>query len=154
MPQTSYLETAARNGMIAEVHAPTAIDSYSSDADQAIGTAVAYGASDGLVADATAATDATIAGVVTLNIDANVISDTDVVEAETMLSVMRQGVVWVNVEDAVAIGGVPHVRVGGAGTIGAFRSDVDGGDAIALTGAVFRSSTAGAGLAMVALNRP
>ena len=43
----------------------------------------------------------------------------------------------------------------GAGqSLGGFRSDADGGDAIQISGAVWRTSTSSAGLAVIRLNRP
>jgi hypothetical protein len=57
--------------------------------------------------------------------------------------------IWVQVDDAVAAGGAVFWITDGSGTIGGFRSDADGGNAIALTYLQFRTSTTGPGLAKV-----
>jgi len=69
------------------------------------------------------------------------------------LTRITQGRVWVDVEDAVSDGDGVFVRFQ-AGILGAFRSDTDTGDAVQLPGAVYRSDTAGAGLAVVEINSP
>ena len=73
------------------------------------------------------------------------------------LSVMEEGESVVEVEDAVAFNGAVFVRTQNPGPgqhLGGFRSDADGGDAIAMTGARYRSATTGNGLAKVTINRP
>ena len=73
------------------------------------------------------------------------------------LSVMEEGESVVEVEDAVAFNGAVFVRIANPGpgqALGGIRSDVDGGNAIQMTGARFRSATTGNGLAKVAINRP
>lgn len=60
------------------------------------------------------------------------------------LRILRWGRVWVLSEDVVATIGLPaFVRFTSAGAEedGAFRTDVDGGDAVALPGATFRTTT-------------
>jgi len=154
MPQTTYLQAEARNGMVADA-TPVAIDSYTAAADLPIGTAVAR-ASDDVVQAPSGAVATDIPGVLILNMDCNYYEADDVAPAESTLSVLRQGVVWVNVEDAVTQGAAVYFRhnAPGSETLGAFRSDTDGGDATLLPGAVFRTSTAAAGLAQVAINLP
>ncbi len=68
-------------------------------------------------------------------------------------SILREGRIWVVVEDAVDAQ-APAFVVHTGGDEGVFRSDVDGGNASALPGAKFVTSTTGAGLAVVELNRP
>lgn len=69
------------------------------------------------------------------------------------MTVVRKGLIWVIVEDAVAKDATPFMRhtPNGAGKLqkGAFRSDADTANAIKLRGCVFRSSTSGAGLAQL-----
>lgn len=69
------------------------------------------------------------------------------------LTVVTKGFVWVSVEDAVTANDDVFCRfvAAGAEQLGAFRSDADGTDAVAVPGAKFRSSTTGAGLAIVEL---
>jgi len=67
--------------------------------------------------------------------------------------IVTKGRVWVEVDEAVTAGGAVFVRHTTA-DIGKFRTDIDGGDAQEVLGAVFRSTTAGAGLALVELNTP
>jgi len=66
--------------------------------------------------------------------------------------VLTKGRIYVEVEDAVAEGGEVFARH--TADFGKFRSDVDGGNATLVPGAVFRSSTTGAGLAVVEFNQP
>lgn len=69
---------------------------------------------------------------------------------------LRKGRVWVNVEAAVTQDGAVFVRFA-AGTftqLGAFRGDADTATAVALPGATYLTSTAGAGLAVVEINIP
>ena len=69
------------------------------------------------------------------------------------LPVLQKGEAYVAVEDAVAAGNPVFARHA-AGNLGAFRSDADGGDATLVPSAVFKSSTTGAGIAIVEINRP
>jgi len=68
------------------------------------------------------------------------------------VNVLRKGRVYVEVEDAVDEGAAVFARH--TADFGKFRSDIDGGDATLVPGAVFRSSTTGAGLAVVEINLP
>jgi len=74
--------------------------------------------------------------------------------AGDMVRIAVSGEVWVDAEDAVAVGASPFVRfaIPGATGLGSFRSDADTANAIGLPGAKFSSSTAGAGLAKVQLS--
>lgn len=61
------------------------------------------------------------------------------------VSVVYKGAVWVTTEDACSAGAAVYVRIGGTGTLGAFRSDADTSNAVAVTGARYlRDSGAGA----------
>jgi hypothetical protein len=103
--------------------------------------------------------DANFIGITTRNVASNVM-DYDqtgqVSEPGDIVSVMTEGVIWVETEDTVAYGGTVYVRITASGSeqLGAFRSDADGGDAIVMTGAKFYSATSGAGLAKIKINRP
>ena len=74
-----------------------------------------------------------------------------------MVPVIHGGRVWVKVEEAVTEGGAVFVRfasgAGGTG-LGAFRASADTATAVALPGAVYRSSASANGLAIVELNLP
>ena len=77
-------------------------------------------------------------------------------EPQSAMSLMRRGRVIVQVEDAVVKGGLPFVRfVAGAGEqLGAFRSDADTSDAVALPNSRFVTSSGAGGLAIVEINLP
>jgi len=82
--------------------------------------------------------------------------DDEFVAGETV-SVGRLGEFVVRVEDAVAAGAACFVRIATppAGSVfGAFRSDADGGAAIVLPSARYRTSTDGAGLAVISIGLP
>lgn len=67
--------------------------------------------------------------------------------ANDVMRVLRSGRIWVLSEDTVATIGLPaFVRFTSAGAEedGAFRTDADTADAVALPGATFRSTTTGA----------
>jgi len=81
----------------------------------------------------------------------------DVFAPGCSISVMSEGTTVVGVEDAVAFNGPVFMRTQNPGPgqhLGGFRSDADGGNAIAITGARFRSATTGVGLAQIKVNRP
>ncbi len=73
---------------------------------------------------------------------------------EDVMPVMKKGRVWVPVEDAVVAESAAFVRfVAGEGeALGAFRSDADGTDAVALPNAKFVTDAAAGELAMLDLN--
>jgi hypothetical protein len=74
--------------------------------------------------------------------------------ANEPLTRVTQGRLWVRAEDAVTDGADVFVRFQ-SGTLGRFRSDIDGGNAVALPSAKFRSSTTAADeLAVIELNLP
>lgn len=75
-------------------------------------------------------------------------------EPQSAMNVLREGRVVVRVEDAVVKGGLPFVRfVAGAGEqLGAFRSDADTSDAVALPNASYKSSAGAGELAIVQIN--
>ena len=72
------------------------------------------------------------------------------------MPVIKKGRVWVPVEDAVTAESAAFVRfvAAGAEQLGAFRSDADGTDAVALPGAKFVSDAEAGGLALLDLNLP
>ena len=72
------------------------------------------------------------------------------------MPVIKKGRVWVPVEDAVTSESQAFVRfvADGAEQLGAFRSDVDGADAVALPGSKFVSDSEAGGLALLDLNLP
>lgn len=76
-----------------------------------------------------------------------------------VIPVIRKGKVWVHMETAFNPDtDTLHVRItdGGAGKgVGQFRNDVDGGDAVPVTGnVVVLSHMTGAGLCKLELNKP
>jgi len=75
-------------------------------------------------------------------------------EPQSAMDVLREGRIYVQVEDDVVKTGPVFVRfVAGAGEqLGAFRSDADGGDAVALPGASFKTSASAGGLAALQVN--
>jgi hypothetical protein len=78
-------------------------------------------------------------------------------ELNEPVTLLRKGVIWVQVEAAVAQDGQVFARfAAGAGgsVLGSIRGDADTATAVAIPGAVFRSSTSGAGLAKVEINMP
>jgi hypothetical protein len=80
-------------------------------------------------------------------------------EVNDMVPIMTKGRVWVTVEGAVTEGSAAFVRfASGAGgsILGLFRADADSATAVAIpNGAgIFRTSTTGAGLALLELNLP
>ena len=95
-------------------------------------------------------------GVTVLNIDCDYYDETETIEAGASVIVARKGCFSCTVEGAVTKGAPVFVRTTAAGAevLGALRGDADGGDAIALPGAQFGSTTDGAGLALVRLNLP
>lgn len=80
--------------------------------------------------------------------------------AGQMVQILRRGFVWMLTETDVVEGSAVFVRFAlatGSGTapaLGKVRKDVDTADAVALPGAVFRTTLAAAGLAIVEFNAP
>lgn len=121
------------------------------------------GADDTAVVPGAAAADDDFLGIVIRNEESEYnpgnyggVGGDDVISAGGVLSVLRQGRAVVEVEDAVTAGGDVFVRTTATGSeqAGAIRSDADGGDAIAMTGARFHTSAGAGGLAVVTINRP
>jgi hypothetical protein len=83
-------------------------------------------------------------------------TEVDHFEPGTKMSVLRTGDIWVVAEEAVTFGAQVFVRIVATGTelAGAVRSDVDGTDAIAWPGAIFRDTSTASGLVRVRLNLP
>jgi len=75
---------------------------------------------------------------------------------QSAMSICRRGRVYVEVEDAVTVGGQVFVRFSAGATeqLGAMRSDADTADAVALPYARFKTSAAAGGIAIVELNLP
>jgi hypothetical protein len=76
--------------------------------------------------------------------------------ADSAMSVMRKGRIYVAVEDAVTKGGTPYVRytANGSFTIGSFRSDDDSSKAAALPCARYARAAAAGGITVLELNLP
>jgi len=74
------------------------------------------------------------------------------------VNVLRRGVVWVQAEEAIdpdSDSVFCRYASGGGGTvIGRFRTDADTASAVAVTGAIFLTSTAAAGLVKIEINFP
>jgi hypothetical protein len=73
------------------------------------------------------------------------------------VNVLRAGACWVYCEDAVSAGDAVFMRFQNAGAgeeVGSFRSDVDGGDAVAVTGAIFGKTITAAGLNWIEFRLP
>lgn len=75
-------------------------------------------------------------------------------EANSVVSILRRGRVWVEVEAAVAVGGAVFCRfvADGEEKLGAFRDDADTADAVAVPGAVYLTAAGDGELALVELN--
>ena len=157
MGQTNYLQSRFRLGILGEYSGDEIIDSYVCDVDLTLTTAVVQGADEPLCAPVDGlATAADIIGITVLNMDCDYYDETETIEAGASVSVARKGCFVCTVEGAVTKGAPVFVRTTAAGAevLGALRGDADGGDAIALPGAQFGSTTTGAGLALVRLNLP
>lgn len=134
-------------------------------ADIGLAVAVQYGATDeSAIASAAGMVDADIIGMTVRNLAIQVqetpsgaIVDNLFAPGE-MMSVMRQGTLIALAEEAVVKGTPVFVRIANvtvAGDpLGMPRSDVDGGDAILLTGARFGETTTARGLVKIEINRP
>lgn len=72
------------------------------------------------------------------------------------MPIIKKGRVWVPVEDGVTAETAAFVRfvAAGAEQLGAFRSDADGGDAVALSGAKFASDAIAGEVALLDINLP
>jgi len=82
--------------------------------------------------------------------------DLNLIDANKMGNVLRQGTIYVQVEDTVVKGGVPFVRVvagGGGSLLGAFRSDGDTASARALTLARYATGAAAGGFAVLEFSK-
>lgn len=77
-------------------------------------------------------------------------------DPQSSMNVLRKGRAYVLVEDAVVKGGLPFVRFVAAASeqLGAFRSDADTSDAVALPNARFVTSAGAGELAIVEINLP
>jgi hypothetical protein len=139
-----------------------ATDQAAGGVDLHLGVGVVPGsAAEFAVAPTGASVDAdflgiTVMGTVEIMVNDGLSTSEDVFAPGCSVSVMEEGTTVVQTEDAVAFNGPVFMRIVATGTevFGAFRSDADGGDAIAITGARFRTATTGAGLAVIKVNRP
>jgi hypothetical protein len=78
-------------------------------------------------------------------------------ETGDQVTYLRKGRVYVTVESDVVAGAAAYVRFTVEAPdlqLGAFRADVDTDKAVALPGAVFRTTTSAGGLAILELNLP
>lgn len=75
---------------------------------------------------------------------------------KTMLSVMRRGRIWVQVEDAVTVNAPAFYRYtsdGGSNTqVGKFRSDADSAKALKVRGAIYKTAASAGGFAILELD--
>lgn len=109
------------------------------------------------------AVDADFLGVTmraSIDVDVNTISngavDSRFVPSDTV-SVMEEGEIRIETEDAVAFNGAVWMRntnPGPSTPLGGFRSDSGGGEAILVTRMRFRGSTSSAGVVTAVINRP
>jgi len=134
-------------------------------ADIGLAVAVQYGADDDTaIASGAGMVDADVIGFTVRNVAIQVQATPtgavvdDAFAPGEMLSVMRQGTLVALAEEAVTKGAPVFVRIANvtvAGDpLGMPRSDVDGANAIQLTGARFASTTTARGLVRIELNRP
>lgn len=78
-------------------------------------------------------------------------------QAGETIGAISQGRVWVKVEEIVAIGDpvfVRHASGAGGTVLGSFRKSADTATATQLTGAIYLTAAAAAGLALVEINLP
>jgi hypothetical protein len=130
--------------------------------DFQLGVGVVQGSADDLGAAPSASTvDADVLGFSVIGMETRVAeglsTNVDVISPGGVISTMRMGTFAAEVEEAVAANAQAFMRIQNPGPgqfVGSLRSDVDGGNAIALTGVIFKTSTAGVGLAVVKVNRP
>jgi len=73
--------------------------------------------------------------------------------ANSAMSILRKGRIYVRVESAVTAGSIPYVRFSAEATeqLGAFRHDADTSDAVALPHSLFESGAAAGGIALLNL---
>ncbi len=148
MSQLSYDNQAvAFEGMLAD-NAPRDVKSgLLEGATHRFGLAVSKGTADGTVKSPAPAE--AIAGV----LFHQHAQEGDALVAGDVENVLTKGRMHVKVEDAVVEGGLVYVRTA-AGELGAFRSDVDAGNAELLPGAKYGSSAGAGELAILDLNLP
>lgn len=117
------------------------------------GLAVAQGSQDG-ECRALAATSDKVVGVSVFSHADNENTGVAGYAAQSAVSVLRKGVIWVKVEEAVVAEDPVYVRaVATTGEVaGAFRKSADGTDTILLSGCKFLSSAAAGALALVSVD--
>lgn len=162
MSQLSYGEQAAAfAGMLADSGFTDKESYYQGEASAEIpfGAMVARTAapSAGTPAKAIKLVDANsvLAGIVLHShaYDARTELGTTGLKPKTVLSVLQKGRVWVNAEEAVALGDPVYVRhTAGSGTVGYFRNDADTANAVRVYGARFVTETTGAGLVQIEID--
>lgn len=150
--QTSYNDkmAIALEGQIADM-GPRSIGGYAAEVEVGFGIGVIQGTTD-LQCKLPAATGFKLLGVTTHSHA----REQDAATQADMVNVMRQGAVYVRVEQAVAAGDPAFVRhtANGAGkTPGRFRKDADADKADAIAGR-YRTSAAAEGLAILEINLP
>lgn len=151
MVQTAYSENmaAAVAGMLADAGQN---DVVSMPAQSAITAGAGLTLHSGGVTVEPANSTAAFQGVAVRSLDTEGDANNDPSYAATdVVSVLRKGRIWVSVQDAVGAGAAAFVDNAGAGA-GEFRSDATGG--VAVPTGVFRTTTAGAGLAILEINLP
>lgn len=160
MAQTSYSinQAGGQAGGIADDGRHDVVSATNPTAATPFGAAVAYGAVDGDCKLPSSSTDK-ILGVAILEQTKEQALGTGVVNypAGSLISVLKRGRINVAVENAVVAGGPVYVRfAAGAGgaLLGAFRSDADTGSAVIVDGALFATSAASGGIAIVDMNLP
>ena len=158
MPQTSYTNRPEIGlpGQLFGTERPKLLTKQA-EGNLPFGIAVTYGTAEKEVAAPSSGSDVII-GVVVRNMDKNTshLSGTNQVEDGALHPVICEGMVYVEVEDAVTAGGQVFVRhtAAGAEVLGAFRSDADTSDAAALAGARYITSADAGELAVLQLNLP
>jgi hypothetical protein len=163
--QTTYSDNApvAIAGMLADL-GPKYVKSLKAPSDIPFGIAVKVGATADVCA-LLAATSDRVSGIVVHSHahESAGLTGANGVPAKDTASVLRMGLCWVKVEDAVAVDGAVFVRHATSVNTpaltqrGALRSDADINSAVptafALTGARYVTAAAAGGLALVEINR-
>lgn len=159
--QLDYNQPAASfAGMLGNANPHTAITAVNGESSAALpfGVGVAQGTADN-ECKLPAATGFKFKGITlhTHRVDTATLAGAGAIAAGESGPLITQGEVWVPVEGAVTAGNQAFCRFsanGGNTQLGAFRADADTAHADAVAGSVFRTSTTGAGLALLAINIP
>jgi len=151
--QTSYNDqmAIALEGQLADLQ-PKAIGGYAAEVEVPFGVGVIQGTGD-KQCKLPGATGFKLLGVTTHSHAREI----DAVTKDDMVNVLRQGAVYVRVEEAVTPASKVFVRhtANGAGKVpGQFRASIDTDKADEITNARWRTSAAAGGLAILELNLP